>query len=351
VLPDQRYPDIAAQSRAVERIVEELSATPGVLEAGFVVGPPLRPDCCMGHPVVFEGREQALDRLPSTRVRPLHGAYLDALGIRVLEGRGPASTDVAGAEPVAFVNLSFAERHFPQGDALNQRIAWRPGDVTPVEKGPQWMRIAGIIDDVRADLRQGEVEAVYVPYLQRDQEWVRSGTLVARVKGAPMEYIQVVQQAVSRVDPRLPLQDIQDLPLLARAAAAGERFSATLASGFGLVSWILALQGVAAVLAFGVSQRQHELGIRAALGASSASLRSEVLKSGLRTTLIGLITGMLAAAVAARLLHGLTFQTSSNDPLSFAGAALAVMLGALLAAWWPARRAGRVDPMQALRHD
>lgn len=351
VLPDSRYGEVGAQSLAVERIVQSLQAIPGVEHAGFVVGPPLRPGCCMGHALVFEGGELDPADPPGARVRPIHGETFAALGMRLLQGRAPAANDDAGAPRVAWVNRRFAERHFPDGDVIGRRLAFRPGDVTPREQGPQWMTIAGVVDDVRSDLRGGDAEALYFPYLQRDQEWVRFGTLLVKVQGEPMGYAAAMQQAVATVDPRLPLQGIAALPAQAAAAAAGERFAATLATGFAVVAWLLALQGVAAVLAFGVAQRRRELGIRAALGASADSLCREVYRRGLATAAIGLLLGLALALPTARLLQALMFETSAHDPASLAGGAVAVLLGAALAAWWPARQAARTAPMEALRQE
>jgi predicted permease len=352
VLPDSRYGAIDAQSLAVERTVQALAAQPGIASAAFVVGPPLRPDCCIGHNVVIEGKDYPASQQPGARVRPVLGDYFGALGIALLEGRALQATDVRGGERVAVVNHRFAQLHFPGQSAVGKRIAWRPGDVTPLEEGAKWMTIVGVVDDVKSgSLREEDSSAVYFPYLQRDQEWIRFGTLLARTPGDPMQSADAMARALASVDPLVPLQEVRSLQSRADEAVAPERFAAGLATAFGVLALALALQGVSAVLGFGVAQRRAELGIRAALGADASRLRRLLLGQGLRATVAGLGLGIAIALASSRALDALVFGVSARDGGSYLAVVASLALFALLAAWWPARRAARVAPAEALRHE
>lgn len=351
VLPDSRYGAVDMQSEAVRRTVDALAQQPGVEHAAFVVGPPLRPGCCIGHDLVIEGQVFDERDTPSARVRPVLGDYFGALGIPLGEGRGFTARDDASAPRVAIVNRRFAEQYFPGESALGRRVAWRPGDVTPIERGPQWMTIVGIAEDVRGGtLRQGDSLAIYFPYLQRDQEWIRFGTLLARTRGEPMQQAEAMQAALSSVDPLIPLQDVRSLGSRAEEAVAPERFAASLASGFGLLAVALALQGIAAVLSFGVAQRRAEFGVRAALGADARRLARLMLRQGLRVAAFGIALGLAFAVLASQGLDQLMFGVSARDVPTYAGVAAILAIVAALAAWWPARRAARITPSEALRH-
>lgn len=351
VLPDSRYGRIDAQSDAVRRTIEALERQPGIEHAAFVVGPPLRPGCCIGHDLVIEGQVYGERDTPSARVRPVLGDYFGTLGIPLGEGRGFLPSDDAGAARVAIVNRRFAQQYFPGESALGKRIAWRPGDVTPIERGPQWMTIVGVAEDVRSgSLRQGDSLAVYFPYLQRDQEWIRFGTLLARTRGESMRLAAAMQEALSGVDPLIPLQDVRSLGARAAEAVAPERFAAWLASGFGLLAVALALQGIVAVLSFGVAQRRAEFGVRAALGADARRLERLMLHQGGRVAVLGILLGIALALLTARGLEQLLYGVTGRDAATYAFVAFALIAVALLAAWWPARQAARIAPGEALRH-
>jgi putative ABC transport system permease protein len=192
---------------------------------------------------------------------------------------------------------------------------------------------------------------VYFPYLQRDQEWIRFGTLLARTPGDPMQSADAMARALASVDPLVPLQEVRSLQSRADEAVAPERFAAGLATAFGVLALALALQGVSAVLGFGVAQRRAELGIRAALGADASRLRRLLLGQGLRATVAGLGLGIAIALASSRALDALVFGVSARDGGSYLAVVASLALFALLAAWWPARRAARVAPAEALRHE
>jgi putative ABC transport system permease protein len=352
VLPDSRYLEIDRQSDAVQRTVDAIGRQPGVEQAAFVVGAPLREGCCIGHDFVVEGRSYERGELPSARVRPVLGDYFGVLDIPLLQGRDFSADDDRDAPRVAIVNRRFAEAFFPGEDAVGKRISWPPGAFAPEADGPQWMSIVGVVDDVKSgSLRRSDSVAIYFPYLQRSQEWIRFGTLLARTHGEPMGYADAMQEALGSVDPLIPLQDVRSLRDRADAAVAPERFAAGLATAFGALALALALQGVVTVLGFAVAQRRAELGVRAALGADARRLGRLLVGQGVRAAAAGVALGVMLALAASSALDSLVFEVASRDATSYAGVALALTLFAALAAWWPARQAARVAPAEALRHE
>lgn len=352
VLPEARYGTVEAQSRAVAAMVERIAREPGVQSAGWLVGTPLSGGCCMGHTVVREGVAVAPVDEQGARFRAFHGDVFGALGIELARGRPPLANELAGGERVAWVNERFARKFFADADPVGQRIAWKPGEVYEESNGPQWMRIVGVVRDLRAvSMREGDDAAVYAPYLQRDADWVRFGHLVARVSGDPATFRPMFEESVAEVDPALPLASFETMPGRVRAALAGDRFALQLVGGFGAIALLLGLQGVFGVVAFTVERRRAEIALRVALGAPPARAASRVLRAGAKQLAAGLLLGALGALAAGRLVSALLHGVDASDPLAFGGALALLALAGGVAIWWPARRATRVAPMAVLRAD
>jgi putative ABC transport system permease protein len=350
VLPEARYSEIAPQSRAVTTMVDALAREPGVAAAGWVVGTPLSGGCCMGHGVVVEGEERPAGERRGTRVRLFHGDYFGALATPVVRGRAPAANDFADGERVAWVNRAFARSFFGDADPVGRRIAWRPGEATDAALGPQWMRIAGVVEDYRAvSMREGDEVAVYAPYVQRDDNWVRFGHLVARVEGDPSAYREALERAVAAADAAVPLAGFETLRERVQGALARDRFALQLVGGFGAIALLLGLQGVFGVVAFTVERRRAEIALRLALGAPASRAASMVLRDGAKQVLAGLLAGVAGALVAGRMAESLLHGVDARDPLAFLVAILALAAAGALAVWLPARRATRVEPMAVLR--
>lgn len=346
VLPESRYGTRAPQTRAFVGIVERLAELPGVETAAYVTTPPLDSRGGLGGRLLVEGKAFEPGREPGARIRFVHGDYLKAIGMKVVEGRGLLPTDDESGELVILVNRSLARALFPEG-ALGQRISWR--DFNP-NRETRWMRVVGVLEDVKGvRLTDPDSRTVYAPYLQRPQDWVRWGTLVVRTHGAPATLVPQVRQAVWSVDPTLPVANVREAARLVERAAAQERFNALALALFSAVAMALALQGLYGILAFMVQQRRREIGVRMALGASGGDLLGLVLGSGLRLVGLGIAIGAGLAWLARPLVASLLFGVGASDASTYLGMAAALLAAAALAAVLPARRAARVDPMTVLR--
>lgn len=343
LLPENRYVDMPMQSQALQRMVQALAAEPGVRHAALVVGPPLSNSQRIGHTLLVDGRE--LDNA-NTRFRPFIGDYFPAAGIPLRGGRLPTRADEEGAQPLAWVNEAFVRRYLDGMDPLSARIALKPGEPSASSEGqgPRWMQIAGIVADVRGgDLREPEGPVMYTPYLQREANWIRFATLVARVEGDAGAYRDTLARAVQAGDPLIPLGEYTVMDLRAEQALARDRGMFSLIAGFAVLALLLGLQGVVSVVGFAAEQRRQELALRLALGASRGQALRMLVGLKLRWVALGLIGGALLLATVAPILSGLLYGVSVFDPSSWLGAAVLVLLGAILASLAPGIRILRED--------
>jgi putative ABC transport system permease protein len=348
VLPESRYGRKPLQDAAFLGILDRLRQLPGVDTAAYVTTPPLSPRGGLGSRFLIDGREFERNREPGARARFVHGDYFKALGLKVSAGRAFTRADHEGGERVAIVNRRFAREQFPNG-ALGQRISFR--DWNP-NREIRWMTIVGVVEDIKgAFLRAPDSPTVFVPFVQRPQDWVRFGTLVVRTQAEPGSVLPELRQAVWSVDPTLPLANIQEAAALVRGAAAQERFNAFALASFSTVALLLALQGLYGILAFLVEQRRREIGVRMALGATGGDVLRLVVGRGVVLVALGLGVGLMLALSSRKLLASLLFETSATDALTYAATGLALLVTALVACLLPARRAARVDPIAALRYE
>jgi len=283
----------------------------------------------------FEGQPAKVAWIRSTTP-----GYFAAMGMPVLHGRAFASSDTDKSQPVAIVDESLARRYSPDGDLVDKRI--RIGD------GP-WMTIVGVVPNVKN--RKLDEEAwpyVYRPYSQ----WVRRETMLV-VRGAinPQSLVGQIRQEVAKLDPELPLSDVSTVQQAMDRSLITTRLTNSLLVGFAATALLLALTGIYGVMSLNVANRRSELGIRLALGAQTSNVLKLILGQGLKLAAVGVALGLLAAIAFTRLLKGLLFGISASDPLTFALIAALLVGVALLACWIPARRATKVDPLEALRSE
>ena len=348
VLPENRYGELPRQTAAFQGILDAVEAIPGVSSAAFVIGAPLTEFGSIGHAVRFADRPPPADgEEAGARNRPVLGPYFETLGIPLLGGRAFSPADDAEAPRVAIVNERFARRHWPDGEALGERVAWRLGD----EIG-EWMTVVGVVGDVRTlGLGLPEEVTIYTPWLQRQHDWQRFGTVVARGDVEPSSLAAPLRAAVWSVDPALPVPEVTPMQILLRRSVARERLSASLGALSAAIALLLALQGLYGLLSREVARRGREIGIRMSLGASPSRVVREILRRGLARALVGTVVGVVGAIAAARWIASAIPGVGAADPWTVVAVTALLVAAAAAASWLPARRAARLDPAVALRQE
>jgi len=270
--------------------------------------------------------------------------YFETTGIELRHGRPLDSHDVAGAPVAVLISESLAKRKFPGQDPIGRRLRVGPSD------GP-WDTIVGVVGDVKqASLVASQSDAVYIT----PEQWRfadNAMSLVVRARGDAAALAPAIKQAIWSVDKDQPIARVATMDDLLAVSAAERRFALILFETFGLVALVLAATGIYGVLSGSVNERTREIGVRLALGAQSRDVLQLILLQGVKLTISGVVIGLLAAWAVTRLLSRLLYSLSATDPMTFGGIALFLTLVALLACYLPARRATKVDPLVALRHE
>ena len=343
-LPESRYRGLDDQRRFRARLVEALNALPGV-QAAMVSELPMGGEW-LTHNFVIEGRPPLrVGTEPDLLTRTIAGDYFRVMGIPLRAGRGFSPADDDRAPPVVVVNEAFARRYFPDADPLGARIRWARGE-------PTWMTIVGVVGDVRHfGLDKPEQPAAYDLYAQTQQPWKRWMAVVLKSSMPPAEVLRTAKERLWTIDGRIPPTKVQTMAQVMAGSLDMHRFALTLMSVFAAVALLLAAIGLYGVTAYGVTQRFHEFGIRMALGARRGDIARLVIGEGGRLVAAGAALGAAGALALTRLMSSLVVGVSVRDPLIFAGVAVLLAAVAALACWLPARRAGRVEPIVALRNE
>ncbi|MGZ3406356.1 MAG: ABC transporter permease [Polyangia bacterium] len=283
---------------------------------------------------------------PDAETREVTGDWFRAMGIPIVQGRGILPSDGPTAPHVAVVNQSWVKQYSRERDAIGRHIRIRSSR----DKDPQWATIVGIIGDVRGyGLDAQPRSEMYWPLAQTRSAPTIS--LVMRVSGDPGALAGAARAAIAEVDAAQPIFDLKPLDEVLAASLAQRRFTLTLMLLFGMVALLLAAVGIYGVMAYTVAQRTQEIGIRVALGATSAVVLGMVLRDGMKLVALGLVIGTVAALALTRVGASLLWGISSTDALTYIALAALLAAVALVAIVIPARRATRVDPMQALRSE
>jgi predicted permease len=286
-----------------------------------------------------EGREGG--QAAELRHKTVTPGYLEALGLRLVDGRQFTQADDAAAAPRVMVNATLAERVFPGQRAVGRRIYFDEGGAAAASV------IIGVVADEKQDgLNEGAVPEVYESHLQSAASEM---FIVMRGSGDPLALVEGLRAAVKAVDPGVALSDIAPMRDLVAASLARERFSATLVSVFGAAALLLAGVGIYGLAAFLVASRMREVGVRLALGASRADVFALVLRQNLGLAAFGLAIGIALAVPLARAIGALLYGVGPRDPASYLAAAAVLLATAVAASLVPARRAVRIDPAAALR--
>jgi putative ABC transport system permease protein len=341
VLPEHKYSTPAQRNAFYARVLERVSALPGVTRAGYTTAVPLE---WKGGTSGFDIEGQADDPnlVKDANHRQVSADYLRAMGVPLRRGRHLSESDSAGSMAVAVVNETM-QRQYWRGDALGKRF--RLADDQP------WITIVGVVGDVRQMGVDAPVKAeMYLPYAQMTiHQWFAPRSLAVRTTTDPAGLVGLVRQEIRAIDPEQPVSNIRTMDEVLGEETAQRRLGTTLLGAFACLALTLASLGIYGVLSYFVVQHTSEIGVRVALGADSGDVlrlvlgRSGVLVGG------GLTAGLIGAAAFSRVLRGLLFGIDAVDPKTFV--AVAALLGsvALLASYLPARRAARIDPAVALR--
>ncbi|HTQ87500.1 MAG TPA: ABC transporter permease [Candidatus Solibacter sp.] len=343
-LPGVRYGKPEQSAQFYRELLARLNQAPGVVSASGVMPLPFS-DNSVRTSFTIEGRPVAKSEEPRTQFRAVGLDYFKAMRIPVLAGRAFTASDARGTAPVVIINQTLARQFFPNENPIGKRI--EPG---VADTGTPIMReIVGVVGDVlHRSLWRAPDPETYVPY---EQAAMGGMTVVVRAEGDPHALVSALRQQVKELDAELPIYNTRTLEEYVAGSVAQRRFTALLLGVFACVALVLAAVGLYGVISFGVAQRTHEIGVRVALGAEAGDVLRLVVGQGVRLTMLGIALGGLGALGAARFLSSMLFGVAGDDPLTFAGVGALFLAVSLAACYIPARRAMRVDPLVALRHE
>jgi len=337
-LPEARYPDADAQARFFDLLLPKLGSLPGVTGVGYTSALPFGGDG-LGASISIDGYEAPAGAPPpGAMLQSINDGYLPALGIPVVRGRNFAAAET---ERVAIVDEIFAERYWPDEDPIGQRVRLGP-------PGEEWNTVVGVVAAVKVSslARRSNDGTIYWHYTQQPSD---GGFIALRTALPPASVAQTAAREVASVDRDVPLFD--SLTMNARIAdSLGEqRVPMALTTVFAAVAFTLSIVGIYGVLAWAVTRRTSEIGVRMALGARASDVLGMVLKQAGMLVVAGLAGGIACALALGRFLSTEIYDVSATDPTVFAVAVLALSAAAFAASWLPARRAARLDPLLAVR--
>jgi predicted permease len=343
-LPPSKYSSNAHRQAFFKQLNERLQSLPGVERAALSWSIPIWAFATSGTFSV-EDHNVPVGQEPNRFLEAVTPEYFDTLGIRLRQGRAFTSADATNAPAVAIINEAMARRYWPNENPIGKRIGGTDA------ANPNWQEIVGVVNDVKPSGNLATPHTrlqVYRPLAQAPRSFA---TIVLRTAGSPNSLANALRQAVREMDPDLPVFEI---------GTAREQTERMLAN-FSLVGWmlggsaflglLLAALGLYGVLAHIVAQRTNEMGIRFALGAQVRDVFWLILGSGLRVSAAGLLIGLAGAFALERLLISIAPELPVHDPAALGWVAVTLLATALVACWLPARRAAKVDPMEALRYE
>jgi putative ABC transport system permease protein len=338
--------DAAAKVR-YDQMRREIAALPGVIEVGIGSSVPLRSSMAQFE-LKAEGKSLAVgEAVPRPDFRTANPEYFSAAGIPLIKGRPFAATDGPGSGKVVILNQTLADKFFRGEDPIGKRVAWT-GEVlkfSPIS--PEWRTIVGIVGNTQDGGLDAAPRAVmFMPFVQ---ELAMGGVLVIRTDSNAAALATAATRIVRRIAPMAPIENVLTVAQIKDQSVAPRRLNAMLVSSFGILAVIIAAVGIAGVLAFSVSARTNEIGIRMSLGADGARVQRMILKEGGVLLATGLLLGVVGAFFAAGVMSGLLFGVAPHDPTTFIGVAVMMAAIGIVACWIPALRAARIDPAITMR--
>ena len=334
-----KYDSAAKLTAFYQQLVAEVAGVSGVssVSGGYPI--PMSGDGWSGSFTVEGEPSGPNDRIPHAEYGVAMPDFFRTLGIQMVAGREFSSVDLPSSPAVVIVDEVLARQHWPGQSAIGKRISASGAFAT----------VVGVVRHVHKAGPQSEGEPqVYLPLAQNPQSAL---SIVVRARTQPMTLVRPIRDVVRRLDPQLPISKVGSLDDLVRRATAAQRFNALLLGVFALTALLLASVGLYGVMAYLVTQRTREIGIRVALGGQPGAIRAAVMREGLGIAFAGLLIGLGVSLLTSRALGGLLFGVSATDPATYAAIVGVLLAVSVIASYGPARRATRVDPLIALRDE
>jgi putative ABC transport system permease protein len=349
-LPRAQYANRAAVTGFYETLRPRLESLPGVETVGFVSVLPLG-GLLASVPFTIEGRAALPDEALRADFRVVNAGYFRAMKVPLMAGREFNERDTAQTAPVVLISQNIARRYWPQGSPLGAHLRIDDND-----QGPRLVEVVGVVGDVKHLSLDGEPSFhIYLPIHQTHEDgvvWLTNNQYwLLRTAVDPLTLQTAVRREIQAIDRDVPTSNIRTMEQYLAASVAPRRFNLWLLTVFAGAALVLAAAGLYGVISYGVAQRRHEIGIRLALGARRSDVLKLVIGQGMALALVGVALGVAAALALTRLMKNLLFGVSATDPLTFIVIALLLTGVALLACYLPARRATKVDPLEALRYE
>jgi len=326
-----------------ERVLERLNRMPRVIGASLSTDTPISGFGDSGE-IRVEGGDSK--KAAGTAINDIGPDFFDVMQIPLVLGRAIDQRDLGSASKVAVINETCARRYFGAGSPVGKRFRWRGG--------PDWeIQVVGLVKDAKYQQLKGDSPpTVYVPYTQSQRGgWLQQMDFEVRFAGDPAAAVAAIRAAVREVDRTLPLADVKTMEAQIDESLAQERLFASLVTLFGAITLVLACVGLYGLVSYSVASRTREIGVRMALGADRLGVLRMILGQVAATTAAGLALGVPATLALTRIVESQLYGIPAHDPLGILAAAACVTIVALLAAFFPARRAMRIDPVRALRHE
>jgi len=343
-LPQSKYDNEEKALRFYETAIEGLRNSPGIKTVGLTDNLPFG-DGGNVDSVIVEGQEPSeganVSQAEQAEIQSITPGTFDALGIPILRGRDFAQADNSQSLRVAIIDEPFARRYWPDGDVLGKRIQ--------IGGDRQWLIIVGVVGGVK-HLNLMEEKRPHI-YFAMAQYTSPRASFVVRTDGPPSNVIPNFRAAIRQVDPDLPLYLVRPMTEIIGQTLSTQRLTNFLLTAFAIIALTLAAVGIYSTMSVYVGSRTKEFGIRLALGAQPGALRRAVMRQGLWLTGAGVVVGVAGALVLTRTIKSLLFEVSATDPLVFTAIPVLLVMVSLLACYTPARRATKVDPLEALRDE
>jgi len=341
VLTDKHYGGASQRAAFYDRMLDRLAELPGVEGATLISNAPYGDNNTIS-PYTVEG-QPAANRSEQKRaeVQVISPNYLQVFGIPLLEGRYFRDSDGPSAPQVAIVSENFARRNWPGASAIGRHVR--------LDASSAWLTVVGVVKDVRYDPWASQIPpAIYQPYRQSPLYYTY---IAIRTKGDPLRVAPPARHAIAALDIDRPLFEIKTLDRVISNRIIILSYVAVMLAVLGAIAIVLSAAGIYGLMAYTVTERTHEIGIRLALGAARPDVLGMLARRGLLLTFTGLSIGLAISIPLARLLSNLIYGVSANDAITFGATALLLAAVGLLASYVPARRAMSVDPIVALRQE